>query len=94
MGAAKKYCNKAILIENGLIKVSGDVNDVANQYSLDNLQTEVTANSDLEIDIKEEWVENLEVNFINQQKITPNDEVKFEVSYDLKRTQKHILLFH
>ncbi|MEX6496747.1 ABC transporter ATP-binding protein [Lactococcus sp. AK05] len=93
MGAAKKYCNKAILIENGLIKVSGDVNDVANQYSLDNLQTEVTANSDLEIDIKEEWVENLEVNFINQQKITPNDEVKFEVSYDVKKDTETYIAF-
>lgn len=93
MGAAKKYCNKAILIENGLIKVSGDVNDVANQYSLDNLQTEVTANSDLEIDIKEEWVENLEVNFINQQKITPNDEVKFEVSYYVKKDTETYIAF-
>ena len=93
MGAAKKYCNKAILIENGLIKVSGDVNDVANQYSLDNLQTEVTARSDLEIDVKEEWIENLEVNFINQQKITPNDEVKFEVSYDVKKDTETYIAF-
>ena len=93
MGAAKKYCNKAILIENGLIKVSGDVNDVANQYSLDNLQTEVTARSDLEIDVKEEWIENLEVNFINKQKITPNDEVKFEVSYDVKKYTETYIAF-
>ena len=93
MGAAKKYCNKAILIENGLIKVSGDVNDVANQYSLDNLQTEVSARSDLEIDVKEEWIENLEVNFINQQKITPNDEVKFEVSYDVKKDTETYIAF-
>lgn len=93
MGAAKKYCNKAILIENGLIKVSGDVNDVANQYSLDNLQTEVTARSDLEIDVKEEWIENLEVNIINQQKITPNDEVKFEVSYDVKKDTETYIAF-
>ncbi|ADA63982.1 ABC transporter ATP-binding protein [Lactococcus lactis] len=93
MGAAKKYCNKAILIENGLIKVSGDVNDVANQYSLDNLQTEVVANSNLDIDIKDEWIENLEVNFINQQKISPNDEVKFEVSYDVKKDAETYVAF-
>lgn len=37
MNAVKKYCNKAVLIEDGLIKVSGNVDKVANQYSLDNL---------------------------------------------------------
>ncbi|PCS00112.1 ABC transporter ATP-binding protein [Lactococcus fujiensis] len=93
MGAAKKYCNKAILIENGLIKVSGDVNDVANQYSLDNLQTEVTANSNLDIDVKDEWIDQLEVNFINQQKISPKDEIKFEVSYRVKKAIKTYVAF-
>lgn len=36
MGAVKKYCNKAILIENGRIKISGVPTEVATQYSLDN----------------------------------------------------------
>src|SRR5574339_421585 len=38
MNAVKKYCNKAVLIEDGLIKVAGNVDKVANQYSLDNLK--------------------------------------------------------
>ncbi len=36
MGAVKKYCNKAVLIENGLVKTFGNPDEVANQYSLDN----------------------------------------------------------
>ncbi len=36
MAAVKKYCNKAVLIDDGLIKAYGDPDDVANQYSLDN----------------------------------------------------------
>ena len=36
MNAVKKYCNKAVLIENGLVKVVGDPDEVANQYSYDN----------------------------------------------------------
>lgn len=36
MGAVKKYCNKAVLIEHGLVKALGNPDDVANQYSLDN----------------------------------------------------------
>ncbi len=43
MNAVKKYCTKAVLIEDGYIKASGDVDKVANQYSLDNLQTEISA---------------------------------------------------
>lgn len=38
MDAVKKYCNKAILIRNGEIVVSGDKNQVADQYILDNLK--------------------------------------------------------
>ena len=39
MGAVKKYCNKAVLIENGLVKAMGDPFDVSDQYSFDNLES-------------------------------------------------------
>ena len=39
MGAVKKYCNKAVLIENGLVKAIGDPFDVSDQYSFDNLES-------------------------------------------------------
>ncbi|MGF3083989.1 ABC transporter ATP-binding protein, partial [Streptococcus pyogenes] len=32
MGAVKKYCNRAVLIEDGLVKAYGEPFDVANQY--------------------------------------------------------------
>lgn len=37
MGSVKRFCTKAILIENGKIKASGTPDDIANQYTLDNL---------------------------------------------------------
>ena len=37
MDAVKKYCNKAILIKDGEIIASGDKNDVADRYTLENL---------------------------------------------------------
>ena len=46
MGAVKKYCNKAVLIEKGLVKALGAPEDVANQYSVDNAV--VTVHSDTE----------------------------------------------
>lgn len=39
MGAVKKYCNRAVLIEDGLVKAYGEPFDVANQYSVDNTET-------------------------------------------------------
>ena len=40
MDAVKKYCNKAILIKDGEIVVSGDKDDVADRYTLENLKRE------------------------------------------------------
>ena len=40
MDAVKKYCNKAILIKDGEIVISGNKNDVADQYTLENLKAE------------------------------------------------------
>ena len=40
MDAVKKYCNKAILIKDGEIVASGDKNDVADRYTLENLKVE------------------------------------------------------
>ncbi|EKF52590.1 ABC transporter ATP-binding protein [Lactococcus garvieae] len=91
MGAAKKYCNKAVLIEKGLVKVSGDVDEVANQYSLDNLQTEVLEGDTPET--AEDLIENLQVNILNAQQITPEDEVKFEISYDVKKDMATYIAF-
>ncbi|WP_055427532.1 ABC transporter ATP-binding protein [Bifidobacterium aesculapii] len=40
MDAVKRYCNKAILIKDGEIVVAGDKNDVADQYTLENLKVQ------------------------------------------------------
>ena len=85
MGAVKKYCNKAVLIEKGLIKALGAPEDVANQYSVDNAV--VTVHSDTEE--KEEVsagsiVENLQVKLLSPDTMHQNDSVEFEVSYDVK----------
>lgn len=40
MESVKKYCNKAILIKDGEIIASGDKNDVADRYTLENLKRE------------------------------------------------------
>jgi ABC-2 type transport system ATP-binding protein len=37
MDAVKKYCSKALILEEGQIKTIGSPDEVANQYSLDNM---------------------------------------------------------
>ncbi|TWT12236.1 ABC transporter ATP-binding protein [Streptococcus sp. sy004] len=86
MGAVKKYCNKAILIEDGLIKVNGEPDDVANQYSFDNaVQIEVVEISEEETESVEEilQVDNLKVKLLSQAQMTPKDKISFEISYDV-----------
>lgn len=91
MSAVKKYCNKAVLIENGLIKISGDVDKVANQYSLDNLQTEVSSGDKPQN--QETLIENLTVKVLSEQQITPDDEIKFEVTYDVRKDIQTYIAF-
>ncbi|HEL1640542.1 ABC transporter ATP-binding protein [Streptococcus suis] len=97
MGAVKKYCNKAVLIEHGLVKALGDPNDVANQYSLDN--TVVPAQTTVE-EVKEEaeekqavFVENLQVQLLSEKQITPNDPIEFEISYNVVRDIESYIVF-
>lgn len=91
MNAVKKYCTKAVLIEDGYIKASGDVDKVANQYSLDNLQTEISAGDKPET--KETLINSLEVRVLSEQQILPSDEITFEVSYKVKKDIKTYIAF-
>ncbi|MET3557525.1 ABC-2 type transport system ATP-binding protein [Streptococcus rupicaprae] len=85
MGAVKKYCNKAILIEDGLIKAQGEPFDVANQYSLDNVTGErVLEESSQEGEAeKVEVITDFEARLLSPTVVSPDDEVTIEFSYTL-----------
>lgn len=100
MGAVKKYCNRAVLIEDGLVKAYGDPEDVANQYSFDNAVSsapqEVMTEEDDETKKEEKkvepYVDNLTVELLTPNKIRPTDKIEFEISYDvLKDVETHIV---
>ncbi|MGT2910714.1 ABC transporter ATP-binding protein [Streptococcus cameli] len=86
MGAVKKYCNKAVLIEEGLVKAIGDPYDVANQYSLDNTVVQQPTQTKSETEEKPEiiLVDDLRVKLECSEQIETSDEVVFTVSYDVK----------
>ncbi|CYU89936.1 ABC transporter ATP-binding protein [Streptococcus suis] len=85
MGAVKKYCNKAVLIENGLVKVIGDPFDVANQYSFDNVQVQsITKNAnESEKTNSPKIVDNFTAKLIGSNHVTNDDEMTIEFQYDV-----------
>lgn len=83
MGAVKKYCNKAVLIENGLVKAIGDPFDVSDQYSFDNLESNSHPNGNEDEGIVTSEVEGFIARLLSPKKVTPDDEVVIEFSFDL-----------
>lgn len=93
MGAVKKYCNRAVLIEDGLVKAIGDPDDVANQYSFDNA---IVVDNIVEEEEKEEEkdvkkspiITDFSANLLTNPQISPSDEVEIEFSYNVKKDIK------
>lgn len=83
MGAVKKYCNKAVLIENGLVKAMGDPFDVSDQYSFDNLESNSHHNGNEDEGIVTSEVEGFTARLLSPKKVTPDDEVVIEFSFNL-----------
>ena len=93
MNAVKKYCNKAVLIENGLVKVVGNPDDVANQYSLDNASDTKAMNEDYVAEKESEAVSDLEVRLLSSPQTAPNQEIEFEISYQVNQDMPTYIAF-
>ena len=88
MGAVKKYCNKAVLIENGLVKALGSPENVANQYSFDNtapLQQGGEANGAGNSNQEEKvLVENFQLQLLSSNKLRPQDPIQIQIDFDVR----------
>ena len=88
MGAVKKYCNKAVLIENGLVKAIGSPENVANQYSFDNtapLQQGGEAGGAGKPNQEEQvLVENFQLQLLSSNKLRPHDPIHFQIDFDVR----------
>jgi ABC-2 type transport system ATP-binding protein len=90
MESVKKYCNKAILIKDGKIIVSGNKDDVADRYTLENLKTKRPQVAKAETEEKEpeyptglsERVPVLSVNPVHDPVCTIDSDFEFEVEYE------------
>lgn len=99
MGAVKKYCNKAVMIANGEVISSGDIDDVINTYTKANFEKSNDSKADdNEENLKfpaglSEELPKLKVNAITE-KIVPNTErFIFEIEYDYRGKEDVYMVF-
>jgi ABC-2 type transport system ATP-binding protein len=103
MDAVRRYCNKAMMIDKGEVKIIGTPEDVANQYSLSNVTDKgaATVIEPAEIDetkpkakAKKEikMIDDLKVELVSESILDhENSLVEFTVSYNvLKEMQTYI----
>ena len=91
MSAVKKYCNKAVLIEHGLVKVVGNPDEVANQYSFDNAAGQKVSNDDVVVENPK--ITDLQVKLLNDNIISPDQDISFEISYDVNEDIETYIAF-
>lgn len=85
MGAVKKYCNNAVLIKDGEVIASGDKDDVADRYTLENFKREEKEKTEDKFALGlNERVPLLRVNALSEQMLTRDDSFNFEVEYDFR----------
>jgi len=77
MDAVKQYCDKAVLINDGVITRYGNPDKVANQYSIENLNAGNKSHKE-----KAEQKIKLDVKLIGDSVIT-NDKLELEVAYKM-----------
>lgn len=81
MENVRKYCDRAILIEDGELRSEGAPNTIANQYSLNNMGDEKTRGS------KElsEYIKSLSIKRLSPKSLENTETFKFEINYELKK---------
>lgn len=95
MDAVKKYCNKAILIKDGKIIASGDKDDVADRYTLENLKSESSGQT--RDDVFETGlsavVPTLKINPISTVVTDGTSPLVFDIEYDYRDEKDFYLSF-
>lgn len=81
MEAVRKYCDRAVFLRNGKLVIDGSPEDIANEYSLENLFA-LTKDGDKES--TQSAIEDLKVKLLSKPQIHQEDSVEVQVSYKVK----------
>lgn len=80
MSAVRRYCSKAIMIDGGKIVDSGDPDDVADSYSLENISSDPNARRALK-EMKKNRDSYIKVEFNSEQVLNPDETLRATVRY-------------
>ncbi len=80
MDAVRRYCDRAVLIRNGKVIIEGSPEDVANEYSLENLTVATVDNTK---DEKDSLIKDLKVDLVSGSQIDQNGPLEIKVSYEV-----------
>lgn len=86
MESVRKFCSKAMLIRGGEIVSFGSPDDIASEYSLENLVTVSTGISKEKNSVNEQKegpVKNLRVELLSGKRLSEDEEVRVRVSYSV-----------
>ena len=81
MDNVRQFCNRAVLIKNGVVEIDGSPKDVANKYSLDNAER-YSGNKKDQPEASES-IQNLKVKLLTSKQPSQKDPIKLEISYDV-----------
>ena len=82
MENVRQYCNRAILIRDGKIKIDGTSEDVANSYSLENAER-YSSEQKQDGRITSEYIKNLNVKLLSPKQPNQKDILKVKITYDV-----------
>ncbi len=84
MEAMKRFCNRALLIQNGEIVASGSPEDVANEYTQENFETKQSKkqNDEYATGLSRQ-IPHLKVVPESKQTLTAGDELSFRIEYEI-----------
>lgn len=91
MDAVKRFCDKALLIEKGSIKLMGKPQEIADQYLLDNINTNKKPTTQTRILTKN--VSELGLKRVSPKNLSRNDSLIFEFNYMLNDSIEPALAF-
>ena len=80
MNAVRQFCTKAIFVEDGQIKETGSPNDIADLYTIKNLQATVLGD---QTQLGNE-VEKFSIRTVSPVVLKPEDKLVLEIEYQLK----------
>lgn len=79
MHSAKKFCNKAIMIDTGEIVISGNPEEVANFYTMKNLESDKENHRKTEnLDQEQPWIK---IELLSKSVLSSKDKLKAKVTY-------------